>query len=133
MTTLSQNSSLFSSEEKRDSIKGKILFIFESGRNTTINELAAELNVKLATITGRISELNDAGMIKDIGLNVTQSDGSIQTVYGYVNDPKEQQLISFERNRDKIIKALKVLKSNSKHLTNFINKAVEVEFIKLNK
>ena len=131
MSTIAQNNSLKTSAKKRESIREQILTRFES-RDYTISEIEFAIGGRRATITGRFSEIHDDGLIKPKG-SYKNDDNSEETIYTLVKDVEEQELISFERNRDKILKALKILSQNKKHLSNFINKAVEVEFQKLNK
>ena len=64
-------------------------------------------DVRMATVSGRVSELLDTGLIKEWkSPNVISPQG--QSIFKPVHDPEEQQRLSHERTRERYEKWVKL-------------------------
>tara|TARA_R110000764_G_C11015714_1_gene383719 strand:- start:1410 stop:1847 length:438 start_codon:yes stop_codon:yes gene_type:complete len=68
-------------------------------------QLRDKLNISHQTLTSRLSELNDEGLIKVVGQIVI--DEINYSIYAYVRDLNEQTLISTSRRLEKYMQWLK--------------------------
>jgi len=76
-----------------------------SGKGVTVYELRNTLQMSHQTITSRISELHDEGLIKDVGQK--EIDGAFYSVYMFVNDLSYRNRVIALRKHEKYLRWLK--------------------------
>ena len=74
------------------------LFSFET-TGIDMDTLRQKLGMAHQTLTSRLSELQDNGLIKVIG--ETQGHDSFYSIYAYVSDPEERDMLVEERKKEK--------------------------------
>lgn len=83
----------------------KVLSFVMQNPHTDIDSIRKELKMPHQTATSRISELMDAGLVKEQGQRVKA--GLNYSVLVFISDEREQQLISYTRAKEKYIQWMK--------------------------
>lgn len=74
-------------------------------KGITVHELRRELNLSHQTITSRISELHDEGLIKDVGQ--MEIDDAFYSIYMFVDDLSFRERVITQRKHEKYLRWLK--------------------------
>ena len=104
-----QVNALVNTKEKRTSIKEQILKFIKDRESVNEYQIKALLNVKRATLIGRLSELQDDGLIYVKGT----FNGKMNSIYKYEPNETKQKALIKERQDAKRDKWLKVGKLNN--------------------
>ena len=90
-------------KKNKPEMNGTYIDFIKKGISTY--QLRDKLNISHQTLTSRLSELNDEGLIKVVGQIVI--DEINYSIYAYVRDLNEQTLISTSRRLEKYMQWLK--------------------------